>query len=1022
MKSNFLSKELKRSALAVALGMCFVSGVQAQSSVGSIFGDASANVPVAIENIDTGTSRQINSDASGHFTFSQLSPGRYRVTSGSVTREVQVKVGTGTQVSLAAAGGNGATTLDAVTVVGVSAINPIDVSSVESSTVFTQQQIQALPVGRDITNVALLAPGTVKGDPGFGNLASFGGSSVAENGYYINGFDVTNIFNFLSYAGLPFDAIAEQQVKTGGYGAEYGRSLGGVISLVTKRGTNEWKGGASVYWDPEFLRKHSANVLTRDTSLSSIGKKYYRYNSDDDSNSVSYNIYGGGPIIKDKLFVFGLIEGRKDTDNTFGETTSSHTSNTQPHGLVKLDWNITDSHIVELTAISNRDKVKTTTYRNPVDQYYTGEHGAEEFNYSTLTGGETYIGKYTGYFGDSFILSAQVGQLKSLVGDRDPALLGADMCSRAYDSRANPADTVYIGCYNEANPFVRDQTRSADFDKRNAWRIDGEWILGDHKIRFGYDAEKFVSRRAGTSYSGDGLYYRYFKRTEDFDTGLGAIIPAGTDYVRTWDFRNTSGDFEVLNDAVYLEDSWQVTDNVLLYLGARGESFENKNADGIAFAKSDTLWAPRLGFSWDAKGDSSVKVFGNAGRYYIPIAGNTSVRMAGGESTAINYYYYSGQIDPATGLPVGGLGERINPVFNAPNPVAPDPHSVAATNLSPMYQDEFILGAQVQINQNWMVGARGIYRDVKAGMDDICMHQPIQRWLEENGYPDAWWADSAYVGGPAPTCYMINPGKDVHLMVDPYGDGNLIEATVPASYFDLPAFGRKYQALEIFFERFKSDNWYLQGSYTYARSKGTSEGYVNSTLVQTDAGITQDFDFKPFTDGTYGYLPNDRRHTLKVFGVYEFSDEWSASGNLLIQSGSPKSCYGFIPLDDPSLNDSDVNNPVYDYYVANHWAGNSFYCKDASGNPVLGHRGDRGRTSWITTLDAGVAYRPNWGNKKLTFELKLFNMLNAQRVTKYNEFSELGSTNVEQYADPDYGNIVNYQAPRSGQFTVRYEF
>ena len=289
MASNF-NKGLKRSALTVALGLCFAGGVQAQSSVGSIFGDTTANAAVTIENLDTGSSREINSDASGHFTFSQLAPGRYRVTSGGVTRDVQVKVGTGTQVNLAAASNGGATTLDTVTVVGSGAINPIDVSSVESSTVFTQQQIQALPVGRDITNVALLAPGTVKGDTGFGNLASFGGSSVAENGYYINGFDVTNIFNFLSYAGLPFDSIAEQQIKTGGYGAEYGRSLGGVISLVTKRGTNEWKGGASVYWDPESLRERSANVLTRNPGLIALHEKYYQYREDDTTDNLSYNL------------------------------------------------------------------------------------------------------------------------------------------------------------------------------------------------------------------------------------------------------------------------------------------------------------------------------------------------------------------------------------------------------------------------------------------------------------------------------------------------------------------------------------------------------------------------------------------------------------------------------------------------------------------------------------------------------------------------------------------------------------
>lgn len=1021
--SKYLSKGIKRTALSVALGMCFAGGVQAQSSVGSIFGDAAGNSEVTIENLDTGTSRAITSDANGHFTFTQLSPGRYRVTAGGVSREVQVKVGTGTPVNLAASSG-GATQLDTVTVVGSNAINPIDVSSVESTTVFTAEQIASLPVGRDITSVALLAPGTVKGDTGFGNLASFGGASVAENGYYINGFDVTNIFNFLSYGNLPFDAIGEQQVKTGGYGAEYGRSMGGVISLVTKRGTNEWKGGVSVYWNPESLRERSDNVLSRDPADIASGEKYFVYRKDDESNQLSYNVYGGGPLIKDRLFMFGLIEGRHNTSDIYNADSSYHESSDRPTGLVKLDWNITDSHLLELTAITNREKVDRVNYRNPVvngtPDYYTGKHGDKFSEYTTEYGGEIYIAKYTGYLTDNFTLSAQAGRLESLVGDRSPALIGADACSRAYDSRANPGQTIYIGCYNEANPFVRDQSAPPDSDKRDAFRIDGEWRLGSHQLRFGVDYEEFTSERAGTSYSGDGLYYRYFKRTTDFDTGLGAIIPAGTDYVRTWDYRTTGGGFKVINQAAYIEDSWQATDNLLLYLGARGEAFENRNAAGVAFAKSDTLWAPRLGFSWDVNGDSTFKVFGNAGRYYIPIAGNTSVRMSGGESTAVNYYHYSGQVDPATGLPVGGLGALINPTKNEPNPVEPNPHTVAASNLSPMYQDEFILGAQVQLSDKWMAGLRAISRNVKSGMDDFCGHQALQKWAEDNGYEGAYLADVAYAGGWTPTCYMINPGQDVNILLDPYGDGELVDAHIPASYFGIPEYTRKYNALEFFFEG-HGEKWQVQGSYTFAKSKGTSEGYVNSTLEQTDAGITQDFDFKPFTDGTNGYLPNDRRHTFKVFGVYDITDEWHVSGNLLVQSGRPKSCYGFIPLDDDSINDSDVEQPVYDWYVAQHWAGNSFYCKNAEGERVLGRRGDRGRTPWTYSLDLGLAYTPKWANDNLTLAVKVSNVFNAQRVTESWEFSEEGSS-TDPDPDLNYGNDVNYQTPRSAQLIVRYTF
>ena len=167
----------------------------------------------------------------GSFRLSQIPIGQYTITrkgaDGSTsTRTANISVGTAANVSFVAAPSGDAQTLDTVTVVGSGAINPIDISSVESTTILTAQQIARIPVARDATSVALLAPGTVRGDSAFGNLASFGGASVAENQYYVNGFNITNTFQNLNFAQIPYEAIAEQQIKTGGYGAEFGRSSG----------------------------------------------------------------------------------------------------------------------------------------------------------------------------------------------------------------------------------------------------------------------------------------------------------------------------------------------------------------------------------------------------------------------------------------------------------------------------------------------------------------------------------------------------------------------------------------------------------------------------------------------------------------------------------------------------------------------------------------------------------------------------------------------------------------------------
>ena len=1001
MASKYFSKGLKRSALTIALGVCFAGGVSAQSSVGSIFGDTAANGTVTIQNVDTGASRESTADAAGRFSFAQLTPGRYRVTSGGVTREVLVKLGTGTEVRMVAAGSD-AQTLDTVTVVGNAAINPIDVSSVESTTVFTAEQIANLPVASDITAVALLAPGTVKGDTGFGNLASFGGASVAENGYYINGFDVTNMRNMLSFADLPFQAIAQQQVKTGGYGAEYGRSLGGVISLLTKAGTNEWKFGGSVEWTPGSLREPGKDVVTRNQNASD---PLFVYRSDNESDFLTYSAYASGPIIKDRLFFFAMLEGRDNTTDTYGSLTSTRQSNNDPQAILKMDWNITDNHVMEFTGIYNQNKTQIESYEYTSGQN-VGEHQELLDAYEVENGGKIGILKYTGYLTDNFTLSAQYGYLTNLISSRLPANGVGSECAWAYSfgTTTNVVDR-YIGCNPGTISTINDLNADPDEDTRKAYRVDAEWQLADHRLRFGIDKESYTSTHRGQTYAG-GINWAYYLVPANATSGglpgrivNGVRVAPGAMYARSRYYQTSSSAYENVNSAIYLEDSWNITDNFMAYAGLRWEKFESLNGDGIAWVESDFELAPRLGFSWDVFGDSTFKVYGNAGRYFIPVATNSSIRATGSEYLEFNWYYVTGW-NEANGLPVGQGAQigstQINGSLEAPNPA-----SVASTNLSPMYQDEFILGAQFQLNDLWTLGVRGISREVKSGMDDACTHQPFLDWAEDEGLTN-FDIDSV------PSCFFINPGSDVIINADTDGDGDVELAEVPASYFGLPKYQRKYHALEITAER-ASEKFQFQGSYTFSKSKGNIEGYVNSTLEQDDPGLTQDFDHSRFMDGSFGYLPNDRTHTLKLFGVYKFSDQWQLGGNFIAQTGRPVNCQGYIPLEGTGIDEGTLTP----------YSGSSFYCLNDDGETrTLTTRGQNGRTPNTWVMDLSGAYIPNWANGKLKFKLDVFNVFNNDKVLEYNEFKE-ATRNV---LDPDYLNDVNYQTPRSVRFTIRYDY
>ena len=132
MASNYFAKGLKRSALTVALGLCFAGGVHAQSTTGGIVGTAPAGSTVTITN-NSGLSRTITADANGRYAAGNLPVGQYRVTAGGNARDVTVTLGSNANVSFV---DDGTTTLGTVTVTAASSPK-IDVRSVTTSTVLT---------------------------------------------------------------------------------------------------------------------------------------------------------------------------------------------------------------------------------------------------------------------------------------------------------------------------------------------------------------------------------------------------------------------------------------------------------------------------------------------------------------------------------------------------------------------------------------------------------------------------------------------------------------------------------------------------------------------------------------------------------------------------------------------------------------------------------------------------------------------------------------------------------------------
>ncbi|MEO6799921.1 MAG: TonB-dependent receptor, partial [Rhodanobacter sp.] len=380
-RNIFAARQLRRTTLAIGLGLgmgLLSTATLAQSASGAIFGQVgpAANSTIVIENLDTGLTRTIPVESTGRYRAVSLPTGNYKVTlqrdgtTVSTRDNVVVSIAGGTEVSFAGAAVGEAKNLEGVVVVA-SKSPSIDVSSVDIRTVFNADQLSKLPTSNTIAAVALLAPSVVT-NSAYG-VPSFGGSASSENAYYINGYAVTNPLTAIGFSTLPFDAIDEMQVLTGGYGAEFGRSTGGVINVTTKRGTNEWKGNLYGTWSPEALRANPRNTYYPNTGFyPTTDGTLLTYRNQNQYYLSTYAASLGGPLIKDRLFVYVSGEINKQAGASVGSSSTNPTAANgynqyhykMPRWIAKIDWNINDSNILELTGLSD-----TTSYFSDLSRF-----------------------------------------------------------------------------------------------------------------------------------------------------------------------------------------------------------------------------------------------------------------------------------------------------------------------------------------------------------------------------------------------------------------------------------------------------------------------------------------------------------------------------------------------------------------------------------------------------------------------------------------------------------------------------
>jgi hypothetical protein len=785
-------------------------------------------------------------DTDGQYRITLLPPGQYEVsfTLQGFAPETRQNV----TVAL-----DKDTTLDSVlrlqgleqqiTVVGE--VPVVDTTTTDLGTNLTEQAIQTLPTGRNYSSVVQVTPG-VSSDANpenrSQNTITVYGSSGAENSFLIDGVNTTNIEYGFQGKDLNFEFIEELEVKTGGYEAEYGRSTGAIINVITKSGGNEFHGDVFAYTDEDSLQRDSESTVSTAGVVSGFTRR-------------DFGVDVGGYILKDRLWFFGAYDRVADTTRRLvvgGPPEGIESDTDRDLASAKLTLLLSQSQY--LVASFFQDPRKDTGAISDANHSLNGDRltyeGRQDF------GGRDFALRYDGVFGADWIVSAQVArhEEENSVG---PATDAGDVIQYR-DADSNFFQTGGFG-------LIQQKDFGRTFAGASVTRF-----LSSHEFKFGVEFEnetaEVIKRMSGGQQvevtantnpdSDEPFIYRHFYWTTPDATVDNAPVSQ----------LNASPEHNILT--IYLQDRWNVLPNLTLNLGVRWDRQEIIDASGTTQITLDKDFAPRLGFIWDPSNDHRTKVFGSYGHYYEQIPMDLVIRSFSYERQPriINYDPVSVTPDPQAEADFG-TESAILGGFTEPS----DP------DIQNQYIREFILGAERELLPDISVGIKGIYRDYGQVVEDFLCRD-----------------DGTYcIGNPAESQWTDEDGTF---------DFTNVFTLDYSQTFPAPKPERVFKGIQLDVTKRFSKNWQGIASYVLSKLDGNYDGeYAPFTNVGADPNISAAYDYYDFfTDGrdlnritNDGPLSNDRRHQFKVSGVYFTPFKLAVGLAAYYRTGTPLTRYGY---------------------------------------------------------------------------------------------------------------------------------
>ncbi|MBU2419277.1 MAG: TonB-dependent receptor [Alphaproteobacteria bacterium] len=1004
------------SALAVAVSLAAAGGAAAQVSTSTLRGTVfegqaveTGGTVVATE-VSTGYVTRGRIAADGGYVLSGLRPGTYRIAVTSAdgqTAEDTVTLSLGQVATLdldVAAAVTGSTS--EVTDIGdviVTGRRIFEVRTSEVATNVTQQQINDLPqISRNFLNFAALAPGVVVQEGDTERTISAGGQPSLAINVFIDGQNQKGTIIDGGVAGqddsrgnpFPQAAVQEFRVLTQNFKAEYEQASAAIITSISRSGTNELTGDLFVQWqDGDWT---SQNVFSERR-----GEEKPRLDRLQWGGSV------GGPIIEDRLHYFLAYERKEETreravflnrteytplfEDELGTFTAPFE---QDMFFGKLSWQINDRQRLDLSG----------TYRTEFDIRDFGNGPTSADRAVTVNGDTRSLVLKHQYQGDAFLNEASVDYFSytynptavnfDLPGARH--VVYRDNCAMAAPTTACPVVAGFQFNYNNIETTVftagggqnnQDVQQESITLRDDLTFNDIEWN-GRHTLKM------------GVKYSMQSYYVaRQFNRnpvfTYDVD-GRPEVVGSSAIPTRV-EFALPVAPVDAENNifGIYLQDDWQVTDQLELNIGIRWDYEDNAvNNDYVtpdvvqrfaAALQANPAYAadvdlsdyistdgrdaftgaiqPRIGFSYDIFDDEQTVIFGGAGRYYDRIGFNFAISERFGPFNRSKNIYFS---------PSGGA------YGGQTNTVAWDPSYATVEGLDALLAgsvgtgEVFLVKNDVEVpyTDQFNLGVRQKFGAIQTGLT-----LSYAKTKNEFGWYRLNVNEANTVVIPLPSIDDPETGVDFPFRGAFYSDHDR---------------EREYKAIYLTIDK----------PYNQANGYGFNVAYTFADATQNgsrDQGLSNfDFDYASIAATPWFNSPGTDRHRVVMSGTVDLPWDMRLSSIVTLASGKPFT--GFNP--------GSGGKPMwFEFYPEKH----DFIIPDAWAYRQVDFR---------LTKEF-----PVWGGDVVEFTVDAINVFDFKNYSSFNQTYRVNNGTPDAALNPTFGNpTAQYIPTRSFQVGLRYRW